>query len=328
MNGILSFIPLIRNHLINKITGFLYTIIIIYYSYYYFKQANICKILFGDNKDEWKEIIVYSSALLILIHIFSLILSITITDRAGTQDANLDLLLSFHIIKTFTFIILSSIYSTVPGTLSAIQNSTITSLRTFIRHLSHEVRTPMNVVQMNLETINEKICTLKSRLSFGDYEELIDITNESVESSEVAVNVLNEILEVDKITQGLEKYEKEKEKLGWYTCVEIINRIAKHEGKKKKGASTAAFNANDERFLGLIAIPTIAMKQGVMNSKAKRGHSTDDLSSLKESMEILNVNDLELYTLVTNKLKEEQDEEDNHEEGDFGFDFEGGSIGF
>ena len=125
----------------------------------------------------------------------------------------------------------------------------------------------------------------------------------------------------------LQIYEKEKEKLGWYTCVEIINRIAKHEGKKKKGA-TAAFNANDERFLGLIAIPTIAMKQGVMNSKAKRGHSTDDLSSLKESMEILNVNDLELYTLVTNKLKEEQDEEDNHEEGDFGFDFEGGSIGF
>ena len=32
----------------------------------------------------------------------------------------------------------------------------------------------------------------------------------------------------------LQIYEKEKEKLGWYTCVEIINRIAKHEGKKKK----------------------------------------------------------------------------------------------
>ena len=124
------------------------------------------------------------------------------------QNPNLTVLYFFHINKTFTFVTLSCIYSTVPGTLSAIQNSTITSLRTFIRHLSHEVRTPMNVVQMNLEIISDKICNIKPRLSFKDYEELIDMTNESVESSEVAVNVLNEILEVDKITQGLEKYEK------------------------------------------------------------------------------------------------------------------------
>ena len=45
-------------------------------------------------------------------------------------------------------------------------------------------------------------------------------------------------------------------------------------------------------------------------------------------MEILKLQNVELYTLVTEKLKEEQEEDDNHEEGDFGFDFEGGSIGF
>jgi hypothetical protein len=124
----------------------------------------------------------------------------------------------------------------------------------------------------------------------------------------------------------LQIFDKEQEKMGWYTCCEIINRIAKYEVKKKKG--TTKFDVNDQRFLDLIHIPTMAMKQGVMDSKAKRGHSTDDLSSLKESMETLKLQNVELYTLVTEKLKEEQEEDDNHEEGDFGFDFEGGSIGF
>ena len=221
MNGLLCGIPFFRTHLLNITVVFFYITLLVYFSIKYFKEVNICKIIFGDNKDEWKEIIVYSSTLLSLIHIFVLMLSITIANRTGMQNPNLKVLYFFHINKTFTFVILSCIYSTVPGILSAIQNSTIISLRTFIRHLSHEVRTPMNVIQINLETINDKICTLKPRLSFQDYEELIDITNESVESSEVAVNVLNEILEVDKISQGLEKYEKENINFGKFiekTC--------------------------------------------------------------------------------------------------------------
>ena len=68
------------------------------------------------------------------------------------------------------------------------------------------------------------------------------------------------------------------------------------------------------------------MIQGVMDSKAKRGHDTDDLSSLKESMETLNIQHFELYKLISDKLKEEENEED--EPGEWGHDFEGGSVGF
>ena len=221
INGLLCGVPFLRSQPLNVTVVTSYITMLLYFSIKYFKQVDICEILFGNNKDEWKEIIVYSSTLLSLIHIFVLMLSITIVNRNGLNNPNLTVLYFFHINKTFTFITLSCIYSTVPGTLSAIQNSTISSLRTFIRHLSHEVRTPMNVVQINLETINDKITKIKQRLSIQDYEELIDITNESVESSEVAVNVLNEILEVDKISQGLEKYEKENINFGKFiekTC--------------------------------------------------------------------------------------------------------------
>ena len=232
INGLLCGVPFFRLHPFNVTVVISYTIMLLYFSIKYFKKANIYQILFGINKDEWKEIIVYSSTLLSLIHIFVLILSITIANRTGMQNPNLTVLYFFHINKTFTFITLSCIYSTVPGTLSAIQNSTITSLRTFIRHLSHEVRTPMNVVQMNLETINDKIIKIKPRLSFQDYEELLDITNETVESSEVAVNVLNEILEIDKISQGLEKYEKENINFGKF--IEKTSRIFAGKAVTKK----------------------------------------------------------------------------------------------
>ena len=72
---------------------------------------------------------------------------------------------------------------------------------------------------------------IKPRLSFQDYEELLDIANESVESSEVAVNVLNEILEVDKISQGLEKYEKENINFGKF--IEKTCRIFVESSYKK-----------------------------------------------------------------------------------------------
>ena len=136
INGILCGVPFFKTHMVNVVVVICYINMLLYFSIKYFKEVDICKILFGNNKDEWKEIIVYSSTLLSLIHIFVLILSITIANRSGMQNPNLTVLYFFHINKTFAFITLSCIYSTVPGTLSAIQNSTITSLRTFIRHLS------------------------------------------------------------------------------------------------------------------------------------------------------------------------------------------------
>ena len=220
-NGFLCFIPLIQNHIINNIIASLYLCLLFYYTFKYVKEINICKILFGNNQNEWKELIVYSSAALSVIHIVILILSISIIGRAGAMNANIDILIAFHCNKMFTFITLATIYSTVPGTLSAVQNSTITSLRTFIRHLSHEIRTPMNVVQMNLENLVDKLEKVKPKFYSHDYEEIIEITTESVESSEVAVEILNDILEVDKIIQGLEKYEKQPYNFGKFvekTC--------------------------------------------------------------------------------------------------------------
>ena len=88
----------------------------------------------------------------------------------------------------------------------------------------------MNVVQMNLENMNDKLEKVKQQLSIKDYEELQEITTESVESSETAVNVLNEILEVDMNSAWVnDQYENE------------YQGVHTHSGKEDLGFSSIMY---------------------------------------------------------------------------------------
>ena len=76
-------------------------------------------------------------------------------------------------------------------------------------------------------------------------------------------------------------FDQERDDFGWATSVDVIKIITKMSQKKSGRASH--FDTSDERFQSLLHVPLIAIKQGVMDSMARRGHSTDDLSSLKDS---------------------------------------------
>jgi hypothetical protein len=122
----------------------------------------------------------------------------------------------------------------------------------------------------------------------------------------------------------LQLFDQERDDFGWATSVDVIKIITKMSQKKSGRASH--FDTSDERFQSLLHVPLIAIKQGVMDSMARRGHSTDDLSSLKDSLEYFQLESHELYTVVCEKLMEEEDDED--EPGEVGHDFSGGSVGF
>lgn len=123
--------------------------------------------------------------------------------------------------------------------------------------------------------------------------------------------------------QLLALYAEEREHYGWYTAKETITRIARYVTKKPRGAF---LDRKDERFLGLMGVVEMALRQNMMTSKARLGHSTDDLSTLKAAMEGLGVTEGPAYSMLCAQLAEEADEED--EPGEFGHDFQGGSMGF
>ena len=98
-------------------------------------------------------------------------------------------------------------------------------------------------------------------------------------------------------------------KYGWQTAIETINRIAKKGAHvqtllSKPDASDARV-ACDERFHALLAIPSRALQQSVMSSTARTGEHTDDLSSLKASLEALKLKDTELYRRLNIQLASE-----------------------
>ena len=127
-------------------------------------------------------------------------------------------------------------------------------------------------------------------------------------------------------------FEERGDEYGWMTATDTIKRVTKALIKDTARFGAARFAADsaavtqDPQFERLLAIPALALEQNVMDSKARMGHSTDDLSSLKDSLVQLKLTDTRLYELLDAKLKEELEEED--EPGEFGHDFQGGSVGF
>ena len=69
-----------------------------------------------------------------------------------------------------------------------------------------------------------------------------------------------------------------------------------------------------------------AMDQKVVDSKARMGYDNDDLTSVKSSLEVLDMDAHPLYFKLCQKIQEETEEEDDP--GESGHDFQGGSIGF
>ena len=128
----------------------------------------------------------------------------------------------------------------------------------------------------------------------------------------------------------LSLFEKEKDRYGWVTAAETIKRLAKRAAKARGGRSRAAIDKTDERLEALMSIPVLALSQNVMDSKARRGHNTDDLTSLREAVETLGLREHAsgLHPALEAKLAEEAEEAEESEPGEFGDDFQGGSIGF
>ena len=72
-------------------------------------------------------------------------------------NANMYSVKGIIIIQVIIYVILSSIFNTVPRTNLAVSKATSTSLKEFIRQMCHEIRTPLSVARMGLNTIQDMI---------------------------------------------------------------------------------------------------------------------------------------------------------------------------
>lgn len=92
------------------------------------------------------------------------------------------------------------------------KNELLEAKRNFIRFVSHEVRTPLNSVCMGLMLMREEFENAKKKLKRGStsiegLSEWQGVTDEILGSAQNAVDVLNDLLNYDKITTGSLKLE-------------------------------------------------------------------------------------------------------------------------
>ena len=135
--------------------------------------------------------------------------------------------------------------------------------------------------------------------------------------------IMPELLKSNSCGQLLQLYQRNETNMGWYTAIQLINKITKHATKKNRPSH---LDQSDKRWLSLVHVVLEAMNQNVMDSRARMGYANDDLTSVLKSLELLDMCGTELYQKLAYQIQQEEEEVDDP--GESGHDFQGGSIGF
>jgi signal transduction histidine kinase/CheY-like chemotaxis protein len=126
-----------------------------------------------------------------------------------------------------------ALYDTMKARASRKQGLLLTAKRQFVRFISHEIRTPLNSLHLGLELLTEelKMCAAQLAAATGPTVELFNLLRKMVpnwqelcvdlvSNSECAVDVLNDLLNYDKIEMGTLRLD--------FACVPIFALVEKN----------------------------------------------------------------------------------------------------
>merc|ERR1711991_968436 len=179
----------------------------------YLRRVKVKKLLFDNDKREWKEcIVVYICISNIVAHVMRV--SSVFIFGPLRREASIYSVQGAAIIHMTIYVTFSSVLNTVPCTNLAVSKANSSSLKWFIRQLCHEIRTPLSITQLALENAKEMVMEDYSKTP--KYQIINELLEESLEAMDISVDLLNETLQIDKIESGLFTCERTEESLGHY----------------------------------------------------------------------------------------------------------------
>ncbi len=182
-----------------------YLIFSCYYTILYCKKLKIYYSSLPEiNKHN--ELLCFSILIIEIVTIVCQIIIFFVNGGRLIDNSNMKMWITVCIIKNVQFLIIITIYNRIVGTRLMSSTERVNSLENFIRQLSHEIRTPLNVLQMGLDDLNQKY-DLCSCVSLEIKNGIKSTVNDSIESVDVVVGILNDILQIDKLTSGCQVYE-------------------------------------------------------------------------------------------------------------------------
>jgi signal transduction histidine kinase len=136
-----------------------------------------------------------------------------------------------------------------------VKRSVLEAKRNFVRFVSHEVRTPLNAVCTGLQLMQEEIREAQSNFS-DNKAEMVGLTEDILCSATSAVDILNDLLNYDKVEMGTLSLERTIVPI--WDLIERTSAEFKLTAKAKKIDFKLDFSAladTDEESLNIINLP-------------------------------------------------------------------------
>lgn len=126
----------------------------------------------------------------------------SIVEKLDINDTDNEFLVGHNAFYSFFYILVPFFNNRATRRELLIKTNELSAKKMFVRYISHEIRTPLNTVIMGLRALKNDVIRL------GAPKELLVVIADLKTSTDIAVNTLNELLEYDKLREGILILEK------------------------------------------------------------------------------------------------------------------------
>jgi signal transduction histidine kinase len=172
--------------------------------------------------------------------------------------------------------------------------------RRFVRFISHEIRTPLNTVRLGMKLLEVELANFAKLLPVTSAADLAlaisktlkawkQLADEIVESSESAVEVLNDLLNYDKIEIGTMKLE--------FSCMNVRELVSKTVAAMQVQAQQKGIHL--ELHFGCVHTATTAAGEPLPGIEEEQEDTADDRTVVGDTARMGQV----LRNLISNALK-------------------------
>lgn len=136
----------------------------------------------------------YLNSVLIILSISLFLMAIIINRKSmlGRMTEE-DQLWPFYVAQVFCIVPMTIVPGRIARESALVSEQLLMQKQSFVRFVSHEIRSPLAVVSAGLEIICEKLSRMEELL-FRD--ELVELVQDTSDATETAVNILNDLLQV------------------------------------------------------------------------------------------------------------------------------------
>lgn len=165
-----------------------------------------------------------------LVFNWVVILSVSLYYRKLLDKGDMEIWRNLNICRFLLYIYLITAINRTTITRMVVLREREESLTSFIKQISHEARTPINITQMGLDNMKDMVINRINFVDSNQKKEILDILDDCIESVDVSIGILNDILQMEKLISGIQEYEMIPVSLGKLikTTCHILNAKASY----------------------------------------------------------------------------------------------------